>query len=95
MNLPSSWIEAEPAFSAASNAATALRDHSTSAGDGVRISFATGTWSGWMHILPWKPSPLMCRVEALNPSASLRSTHTVSSGASMPAAREASTHSLR
>ena len=37
----------------------------------------------------------MCRVEAMKPSVSFRSTHTVSSGASMPAAREASTHSLR
>ena len=37
----------------------------------------------------------MCRVEAMKPSASLSATHTVSIGGSMPAARDATTHSLR
>src|SRR5581483_4754451 len=80
MNLPSSWIEAIPAFSAASKAATTRSAKLTSASPGVKTRLTTATWAGWMHILPWNPRPCASRAEASSPSASARSTHTVASG---------------
>ena len=48
-----------------------------------------------MHILPWKPSCFARLAERARPSRSLMCTHTVSIGASRPAARDATTISAR
>jgi len=91
MNLPSSWIAALPSASARAKAATTRPAKAISASLGVKTRLTTVIWFGWMHILPWKPNPKAVRADASSPSTSAKSTHTVSSGASMPAARDAMT----
>jgi len=56
---------------------------------GVKTRLTTAIWFGWMHILPWKPNPKAVRADASSPSSSAKSIQTVSSGASIPPARDA------
>ena len=46
------------------------RASSTASGAGVNTALATGTWSGWMHIFPWKPRRFASSADLRKPSAS-------------------------
>ena len=69
---PSTVITPLPLLSGCSKAAMILRANATSAAGGANTSLATATWSGWISVLPSKPSARPCTHSRLKPSASLK-----------------------
>src|SRR5271166_484563 len=72
MSWPSSWMAARPSASAFPNPATMRLARAMATSSGVKAALAPAIWSGWMHILPWKPSAAARLAEAAKPSLSRR-----------------------
>src|SRR5262245_23164596 len=70
---PSTVMTPLPAFSGCAKAARILRANASSAAAGAKIALASATWSGWIKVLPSKPSARPSRQAPRKPSRSLKS----------------------